>query len=220
MFCYAMPSVRPCEGRRINVDACIWDLDQCQMHTISSCCVFVALNAPLAQVPSLFWHCCFRSAALARSCTVALGPATAHTHSTDTHTRQEVVSKQLSVLKSKASASLRSASAESLGLFAASTSSSLAAASAQSASSAEEARFQILEGMLRVLCTLCPAVLAAVQQLVDTAQTWLNPKCLQGIQAEDGTADTEESSEVVLGVLTGKLGLDSMCCFVESCLLR
>ena len=93
--------------------------------------------------------------------------------------------------------SFTSACAESLGLLAASSSSSTQPTSADSALAV-----QIWEGLLRMLCMLCPGVLGAVTQLIESSSGWMNVKCLKGLQSSDGNDD--EACESVRGVMSGK----------------
>ena len=154
--------------------------------------------------------CDCRSQGLARACTIALGPAIAHTHPTDSHTRKDVVTSQLDNLSQTRSSSLRSACAESLGLFLAYYSSS--ASSPKNSDSAKDLAVQTWSGLLRTLCKLFPAMVAAVQQLAESAPGCLDMKSLQEPHSDvDGAADSEESAEVVLGVMAGKHHHISLC---------
>lgn len=143
-----------------------------------------------------FWPDC-RSLSFSTACALALGSATAHLHPTDTQTRQDVLDQLLRFLMDHPTSSFTSACAESLGLLAASSSSSAQPTSADSALAV-----QIWEGLLRMLCMLCPGVLGAVRQLIDSSSGWMNVKCLKGVQSSNGTDD--EAYETVHGVMSGE----------------
>ena len=147
-----------------------------------------------------YWCLC-SSAALSRACTLALGPATAHLHPTDTQTRQEVVGNLLSLMASHSSPSMRAVCAESLGLFVASTTDNKTLSGADT----EAVAFRIAEGLLRVLCTLCSAAVVPVQKLVLSVPDLLHIDCLAGVQS--AVTMEEEHAEAVQGVMTGKKGL-------------
>ena len=139
----------------------------------------------------------YRSSSLSTACALALGSATAHLHPTDTQTRQDVVDQLLHCLMGHPGSSFTSACAESLGMLAASSSSSAQPTSADSALAV-----QIWEGLLRMLCTLCPAVLGAVKQLIESSSGWMNVKWLKGLQSSNGNDD--EACETVRGVMSGE----------------
>ena len=143
-----------------------------------------------------FWPDC-RSLTFSTACALALGSATAHLHPTDTQTRQDVLDHLLHCLMDHPGSSFTSACAESLGLLAASSSSSAQPTSADSALAV-----QIWEGLLRMLCMLCPGVLGAVRQLMDSSSGWMNVKCLKGLQSSNG--NDEEAYETVRGVMSGE----------------
>ncbi len=143
-----------------------------------------------------FWLDC-RSSSLSTACALALGSATAYLHPTDTQTRQDVLDHLMHLLTDHPRSSFTSACAESLGLLAASSSSSAEPNSADSALAV-----QIWEGLLRMLCTLCPGVLGAVRQLIDSSSGWMNVKCLKDLQSSNGNDD--EACEHVRGVMTGE----------------
>lgn len=139
----------------------------------------------------------YRSSSLSTACALALGSATAHLHPTDTQTRQDVLGQLMHSLMDHPRSSFTSACAESLGLLAASSSSSAQPTSADSALAV-----QIWEGLLRMLCMLCPDVLAAVRQLMESSSGWLNVQCLKGLQSSNGNDD--EACETVRGVMSGE----------------
>ncbi len=144
-----------------------------------------------------FWLDC-RSLSLCTACALALGFATARLHPTDTQTRQDVLDQLMHFLKDHPRSSFTSACAESLGLLAASSSSSAQPTAADSALA-----LQIWEGLLRMLCTLCPGVLGAVTQLIESSSGWINMKCLNGLQSSRGNYD--EACETLRGVMSGEL---------------
>ncbi|DBA89263.1 TPA: hypothetical protein ACH3X1_016403 [Trebouxia sp. C0004] len=137
-----------------------------------------------------------QSSSFSTACALALGSVTAHLHPTDTQTRQDVLDQLMHFLTNRPRSSFTSACAESLGLLAASSSSS-----AQSTSADSALAVQIWEGLLRMLCTLCPDVLGAVRQLIESSSGWMNLKCLKGLQSSDGNDD--EACETVHGVVSG-----------------
>lgn len=139
-----------------------------------------------------------RSASLARACASALGPAIAHLHPTDTQTRQDASQHLLQALADHPSSSFKAACAHSLGLLAAG--SSPASSSSKASAAHRDLAIQIVEGLLRTLCTLCPAVLAPARQLVESWSTWMHADCLRGVQS---SATHDEDSETVLGVMSG-----------------
>ena len=139
-----------------------------------------------------------RSASLARACASALGPATAHLHPTDTQTRQDVSQYLLQALSDHPSSSFKASCAHSLGLLAAG--SSPASSSSKASAAHRDLAIQIVKGLLRMLCTLCPAVLAPARQLVESCSTWMHADCLSGVQS---SASHDEDSETVLGVMSG-----------------
>ena len=143
-----------------------------------------------------FWLC-YRSSSLSTACALALGSATAYLHPTDTQTLQHVLDLLLHFLINHPRSSFTSACAESLGLLAASSSSSAKPTSADSAPAV-----QVWEGLLRMLCTLCPGVLGAVRQLMESSSGWMNVKCLKGLQSANGNDDG--ACETLSGVMSGE----------------
>ena len=139
----------------------------------------------------------YRSSSLSTACALALGSATAYLHPTDTQTRQDVLDQLMHFLMNCPRSSFTSACAESLGLLAASSSLSAQPTSAYSAFAV-----QIWEGLLRMLCTLCPGVLGAVRQLMDSSSGWMNGECLKGLHSSNGNDD--EACETVRGVMSGE----------------
>lgn len=137
-----------------------------------------------------------RSAGPARACALALGPASSHLHPTDAHTRQEVAEQLLAVLVSHTRTSFRAACAESLGL-------AVASSSGNKASDAEMGSLvQIVECLLSMLCTLCPAAVNPVKKMIVSTSGMLRMDHVQGVESSVNRGD--EEAEVVLGIMTGK----------------
>ena len=134
---------------------------------------------------------------MARACTLAVGPAAAHLHPTDTRARQEVVEKLLSLMASHTSTSMKAACAESLGLFVASSTDGKKLSVADTGLAV-----QIAEGLLRMLCTLCSAAVAPVNEMVQSLHDLLHMDCLLPVQS--AVTDEPEQAEAVFGIMAGK----------------
>ena len=138
-----------------------------------------------------------RSANFARACAHALGPASAHLHPTDTKTRQETVDILLARMADPHHRSdMQAACAESLGLYVASSESVRKASDAPSVMT-----HHINEGLLHTLCTLCPAAVAPVKKMTQSAPNGLSSDLLQGI--DSAVIQQDADAEVVLGVMAG-----------------
>lgn len=92
---------------------------------------------------------------------------------------------------------MKAACAESLGLFVASCTDRQALSGADR----EAITAQIAEGLLRMLCTLCSAAVAAVEKLVQSLPNLLHPDCLAGVQS---AVTVEEEPAAVQEVMAGK----------------
>lgn len=138
-----------------------------------------------------------RSSALARACILAVGPAAAHLHPTDTQMRQEVVEKLLSLMASDTSTSVKAACAESLGLFVTSSTDSKKLSDAD-----RGLAFRIAESLLRMLCTLCSAAVAPVKKMVQSLPDLLHMDCMLRVQAD--VTNEDEQAEAVFGIMAGK----------------
>ena len=134
---------------------------------------------------------------MARACTLAVGPAAAHLHPTDTQTRQEVVEELLSLMASCTSPSVKATCAESLGLFVASSTNSR-----QLSDTDRGFAVQIAEGLLRLLCTLCRAAVAPVTEMVQSLHQLLHMDFLPPVQSP--VTHTDEQAEAVFGIMAGK----------------
>lgn len=94
---------------------------------------------------------------------------------------------------------MKAACAESLGFFVASSRVSKGLSDADSGLAV-----QIAEGLTRMLCTLCSAAVASVEEMVKSVPDLLHlDNCLPGVHSAVAKEE-ENQAEAVFGVMAGK----------------